>query len=40
VLEKDGPIEHRDHFLSTEAKGDHLCICVSRLKGTRLVLDA
>lgn len=40
VLEKDGPIEHRDHFLSAEAKGDHLCICVSRLKGTRLVLDA
>ncbi len=40
VLEADGPIEHRDHFLGTEERGDHLCICVSRLKGTRLVLDA
>ncbi|HUZ74610.1 MAG TPA: PDR/VanB family oxidoreductase [Stellaceae bacterium] len=40
VLEADGPIEHRDHFLGAEERGDHLCICVSRLKGKRLVLDA
>jgi ferredoxin-NADP reductase len=40
VLEADGPIEHRDHFLAPEERGDHLCICVSRLKGKRLVLDA
>ena len=40
VLEADGPIEHRDHFLNTEERGEQLCVCVSRLKGTRLVLDA
>lgn len=42
VLEADGPIEHRDHFLSEDEKAhdERLCICVSRLKGTRLVLDA
>ncbi len=40
VLEADGPIEHRDHFLNAEEKGEQLCVCVSRLKGTRLVLDA
>jgi ferredoxin-NADP reductase len=41
VLESDGTIEHRDHFLQPEERGDHLCICVSRLKnGTKLVLDA
>ncbi len=40
ILEADGPIEHRDHFLSAEEQGNHLCVCVSRLKGTRLVLDA
>lgn len=41
VLEKDGPIEHRDHYLEPEEREEQLCICVSRLKsGTKLVLDA
>lgn len=41
VLEADGPIIHRDSYLSAEEKasGGTLCICVSRLKGSRLVLD-
>jgi len=41
VLEADGPIEHRDRYLSEEEKvsGKTLCICVSRLQGSRLVLD-
>lgn len=41
VLETDGTIEHRDHYLKPEEKGEQLCICVSRLKsGSKLVLDA
>jgi vanillate O-demethylase ferredoxin subunit len=41
VLETDGTIEHRDHYLQPDEKGEQLCICVSRLKsGTKLVLDA
>jgi vanillate O-demethylase ferredoxin subunit len=42
VLSADGPIDHRDRCLSdTErAAADALCICVSRLRGTRLVIDA
>jgi ferredoxin len=41
VLETDGTIEHRDHYLQPEEKGEQMCICVSRLKnGTKLVLDA
>jgi ferredoxin-NADP reductase len=40
VLESDGPIVHRDHYLSEEEREDHLCVCVSRIKGKRLVLDA
>ncbi|VCU69301.1 Toluene-4-sulfonate monooxygenase system reductase subunit TsaB1 [Pigmentiphaga humi] len=42
VIESDGPIEHRDRYLSEEerAKGGSLCICVSRIRGSRLVLDA
>ncbi|HXQ51631.1 MAG TPA: PDR/VanB family oxidoreductase [Stellaceae bacterium] len=41
VLETDGEIVHRDHYLQPEEKGEQLCICVSRLKtGTKLVLDA
>lgn len=41
VLETDGTIEHRDHYLEPEEKGEQMCICVSRLKtGTKLVLDA
>ncbi|MGH7035287.1 MAG: PDR/VanB family oxidoreductase [Stellaceae bacterium] len=42
VVAADGPIEHRDHVLKPdEKKGDkRMCICVSRVKGSRLVLDA
>ncbi len=42
VLEADGPIQHRDIYLSEEehASQKTLCICVSRLQGDRLVLDA
>jgi vanillate O-demethylase ferredoxin subunit len=42
VLEADGPIDHRDRYLTEEerASGQTMCICVSRIKGTRLVLDA
>jgi ferredoxin-NADP reductase len=42
VVSADGPIEHRDHILKPEEKaaGKRMCICVSRVKGTRLVLDA
>lgn len=42
VVAADGPIEHRDHILKPEEKAhdQRICICVSRLKGTRLVLDA
>ena len=41
VLETDGTIEHRDHYLQPEERGEQLCICVSRLKnGSKLVLDA
>ncbi len=42
VISADGPIEHRDHTLKPEEKasGKRICICVSRIKGARLVLDA
>jgi len=42
VIEVDGVIDHRDRYLSDEerAAGDTLCICVSRIRGQRLVLDA
>ena len=42
VLEADGPLDHRDRYLSEDerASGQTMCICVSRIKGTRLVLDA
>lgn len=42
VLEADGPLVHRDRYLSAGEKssGGTLCICVSRLQGSRLVLDA
>jgi len=42
VVSADGPIDHRDRYLSDEerAAGETLCICVSRIRGTRLVLDA
>jgi ferredoxin-NADP reductase len=42
VIESDGPIDHRDRYLSGDEKaaGDTLCVCVSRIRGKRLVLDA
>src|SRR5215469_13481814 len=42
VVSVDGPIEHRDHILKPDEKasGKRMCICVSRIKGTRLVVDA
>ncbi len=42
IIETDGPIDHRDRYLSDDEKtaGDTLCICVSRIRGKRLVLDA
>ncbi len=42
VLDADGPIDHRDTYLTAEQKasGKIMCICVSRIKGGRLVLDA
>lgn len=42
VLAADGPIEHRDRYLSAEerAAGNTLCVCVSRIQGQSLTLDA
>lgn len=42
VLESDSPIDHRDRYLSQEEKdsGKTLCLCVSRIRGGTLVLDA
>lgn len=42
VIEAHGGIEHHDHYLTTEEKesDETLCICVSRTRGSRLVLDA
>jgi len=42
VLDADGPLTHRDRFLSDDEKasGKKLCICVSRVQGSRLVLAA
>ncbi|HVA13054.1 MAG TPA: PDR/VanB family oxidoreductase [Stellaceae bacterium] len=40
VLAADGPIEHRDHTLKPDERGSRICICVSRIKGGTLVLDA
>lgn len=42
VLECDSPIDHRDRYLSQEEKdsGKTLCLCVSRIRGGTLVLDA
>lgn len=42
VLHAEGGIEHHDHYLTPEEKesGQSLCICVSRARGTSLVLDA
>ncbi|BDR09182.1 PDR/VanB family oxidoreductase [Comamonas thiooxydans] len=42
VIKAEGGIEHHDHYLTTEEKAtdESLCICVSRARGTSLVLDA
>ena len=42
VLAADGPLRHRDRYLSADerAAGKSLCICVSRMQGDLLVLDA
>jgi ferredoxin len=42
VLEGGERIDHRDRYLSAEerASGETLCICVSRVRGGTLVLDA
>ena len=40
ILEADGVIVHRDRCLEAKHRGARLCVCVSRLQGRRLVLDA
>lgn len=42
VVECGSPIDHRDRYLSDEEKaaGNTLCLCVSRIRGGRLVIDA
>jgi ferredoxin-NADP reductase len=42
VVAADGPLRHRDRYLSADerAAGKSLCICVSRMQGELLVLDA
>ncbi|MBT2772347.1 oxidoreductase [Halomonas sp. ISL-60] len=37
----EGEIDHRDHFLTEDEKqeGDMMCVCCSRAKGKRIVLD-
>ncbi len=42
VVQAEGGIEHHDHYLSPEEKSadESLCICVSRSRGSSLVLDA
>ena len=37
----DGEIDHRDRFLTEEERedGDQMCVCCSRARGARLVLD-
>ena len=42
VIKAEGGIDHHDHYLSPEeqASDQMLCICVSRARGSSLVLDA
>ncbi|WP_432696673.1 PDR/VanB family oxidoreductase [Marinobacterium sp. YM272] len=42
VISSSGPIDHRDRYLSDEEKasGDAICLCVSRIQGGTLVIDA
>ncbi len=41
VLEADGGVDHRDSYLTAKERedGKRICVCVSRPKGGRLVLD-
>ena len=41
VIEAEGGIDHRDRYLTAlqRAEGHSMCVCVSRPKGSRLVLD-
>jgi vanillate O-demethylase ferredoxin subunit len=41
VLAADGPLVHRDQYLSEDERAacDAMCVCVSRVRGTRLELD-
>ncbi len=42
VVEAEGSLQHRARYLSDEEKavGGSVCICVSRVRGPRLMLDA
>lgn len=42
VVMSESPIDHRDRYLSEDEKaaGNTLCLCVSRIRGGRLVIDA
>jgi hypothetical protein len=41
IIEVEGEVEHRDHVLSDAEKAAGMfCVCVSRITGRRLVLDA
>jgi vanillate O-demethylase ferredoxin subunit len=40
VVSADTAIEHRDHTLKPDERKSRICICVSRIKGGTLVLDA
>lgn len=35
----EGEVDHRDAVLTAEQRSDQMCVCVSRAKGGRLVLD-
>lgn len=41
ILESDGPVDHRDVFLSSRqrAEGRQLCACVSRIAGPGVTID-
>ncbi|WP_181803656.1 PDR/VanB family oxidoreductase [Streptomyces shenzhenensis] len=41
ILESDGPVDHRDVFLSSQqrAEGRQMCACVSRIAGPGVTID-
>ncbi|XVQ09369.1 2Fe-2S iron-sulfur cluster-binding protein [Spirillospora sp. CA-255316] len=41
IVEADGPIDHRDVFLSSRqrAEGRQMCACVSRIAGSDVTID-